>query len=248
MKGQCLKCQKYNDLDFNGLCTSCRSEEKLIEKIKKLLALSKSPNEAEAELAAQRAHELLTKYNLSMDYIQEKEIREGNVITGRSLKKWRHLLINGIASYYYCKSLCYVRGSGYYRIVFIGQKHNIIICKSMYDYLEKAVIRESKNIHKNAKSKYRENFKLGMVIRIAERLSELSKSKTTVEEKALVVTENSLIVKYLADKNTFSEQIDFDPENINAYLKGKIAGNKVSLSSQVNNDSRKTQILNHGGV
>jgi hypothetical protein len=242
LKAPCSKCGEIKDINYAELCTTCRELEKLIDKIKKLLALSKSPNEAEAELAAQRAHEILTKYKLSMDDVEEKEIREGNVITGRSLKKWRHILIDNIAKYYYCQCLQYEGDSGYYRIVFIGQKHNIIICKSMYDYLEKSILRECRNIHKNAKYKYRETFKLGMVLRISERLKEFSKI-TNTDERALVITENKLIEKYLENKEVYTQKIDYDLENINAYMKGKMAGNKVSLNGQVKNNTTSTKDL-----
>jgi len=240
MRAPCMKCGKIKDINYAELCTSCIDEEKLIDKIKKLLALSKSPNESEAELAARRVHELLTKYNLSMDDIEEKEIREGNIISGRALKKWRHLLIDAVAKYYYCQSLQYTSNSGYYRMVFIGQKHNIFICKSMYEYLEKAILKECKIIHKNAKNTYRENFKIGMVIRISERMEELAKEIFAPGEKALVVTENKLIEKYLEDKDVCFENIGLDLENINAYMKGKIAGNKVSLNSQIKNNKNET--------
>lgn len=40
--------------------------ESIANKIKKLLALSQSPNEAEAIAASQKAQELLTRHNLSM--------------------------------------------------------------------------------------------------------------------------------------------------------------------------------------
>lgn len=43
---------------------------KIIEKIRKLLALSKSSNQAEAAAALNKANELLLQYNLSMDQIK----------------------------------------------------------------------------------------------------------------------------------------------------------------------------------
>lgn len=49
----------------------------ILEKIRKLLALSESPNEYEAALAAARARALLDKYDLSMD---EVEVRAEEVL------------------------------------------------------------------------------------------------------------------------------------------------------------------------
>lgn len=45
-------------------------KDKLIQKIQKLIALSASPNEAEAALASERVKELLVKYNLSQTDIK----------------------------------------------------------------------------------------------------------------------------------------------------------------------------------
>jgi hypothetical protein len=243
MATNCFRCNRIKDVDPEGLCDECQAEKKLIDKINKLLALTGSPNKAEAELAAQRAHELLTKYNLDIADLQEKEIYEGEARSGRSIKKWRRLLINSVAKYYYCRSLFYDGGSGYYKIVFVGHKHNIIICKSMFDYLEKSVLRETKNLHKNAKYKYRENFKLGMATEISFRLYQLLNAKTTSEEKALIVTENKLIEKYFKEKGTRQGEIEINPKNKTAFHRGIIAGSKVSLNDQIKNTSVPMELL-----
>ena len=46
---------------------------KVIDKIRKCLALATSSNEHEAQRAAQKAHELLIRHNLSMQQIEQKE-------------------------------------------------------------------------------------------------------------------------------------------------------------------------------
>ena len=58
--------------------------EKLFDKIRKLMALSHSPNEHEAALAAARAREILDKYDLSLTEVEMsgEEIIEHRVDTG----------------------------------------------------------------------------------------------------------------------------------------------------------------------
>lgn len=51
-------------------------EDKVVEKVKKLLALATSSNEHEAKLAAQRAHELLVKHNLDMQQVANAPDRQ----------------------------------------------------------------------------------------------------------------------------------------------------------------------------
>lgn len=238
MGTNCFICNQIKKIDAEGLCNECREEKKLIDKIRKLLALTGSPNKAEAELAAQRAHELLTKYNLDIADLQEKEIGELEALSGRNIKEWRRALAINIASLYYCRSLRTNYGSGYYKISFAGQLHNVIIAKSIFEYLEKTVLREARNsIRKNAKFKYRENFKLGMALEISRRLQELKAAKIKPEEKALVVTENKLVEKYLADKGFSTSNFAPDINKKNAFYQGIIAGSKVSLNDQIKNTS-----------
>ena len=44
--------------------------DQIIERIQKLLSLANSDNENEAQLAASKANELLTKYNLSLQEVE----------------------------------------------------------------------------------------------------------------------------------------------------------------------------------
>jgi len=218
-------------------------EKNIIEKINKLLALSKSPNKAEAELALKRAHDLLTKYNLSMDELEISEINEFDCLSGRTLKKWRELLVIAIAKLYYCQSITDTYLDGYYRTAFVGKEHNALIAKSMFGYLEKAILKESKKIHKNAKYKYRENFKLGMAMEIARRIYQIRNSQTNPDEKALIVTEDNLINQYLKDKNSQTEKFDLGKVKATAFAKGAQAGKKVSLNNQINNRQSPSGVL-----
>lgn len=57
--------------------TNQESKSEMIEKIKKLLALSKSSNQHEAELAARRASELMEKYQISSAVVEASSIKSG---------------------------------------------------------------------------------------------------------------------------------------------------------------------------
>lgn len=52
-------------------------KEKILEKLKKLLALSKSDNPHEAALALQRAQKLMLAYNITQADLALSDIREG---------------------------------------------------------------------------------------------------------------------------------------------------------------------------
>ena len=77
------------------------ANEKIQEKIKKLLALSSSPNEAEAALAMEKAHELLKTYNLSLSQISINEEDDAGIIEetymeSNRLHSWKLRLVKHI--------------------------------------------------------------------------------------------------------------------------------------------------------
>ena len=108
--------------------------EEVMEKIKKLLALSQSDNEHEAISASLMAQKLLAKYNIDIASVngEEKEQQceeiRADVETGN---KWKYNLANIIAKNYRCK--CYYHGAE--MIVFYGYRQDIIIARSVYMYL-----------------------------------------------------------------------------------------------------------------
>ncbi|MCK4536921.1 MAG: DUF2786 domain-containing protein, partial [Desulfuromonadales bacterium] len=82
--------------------------EKIIDKIRKLLALSKSDNEHEAALAAARAMELLSKHNLNLNEI---DLQDPGVKAGKASSKtyarpqlWMAHLVNAVAAAFDCSS------------------------------------------------------------------------------------------------------------------------------------------------
>ena len=96
--------------------------EKVYDKVRKLLALSTSPNEHEAALAAERARELLDKYQISLAEVDSAEFTE--IIEGEGIKtgyssprQWLHTLAMSTAKAFDCK--VYRMGGTY---VFCGLK------------------------------------------------------------------------------------------------------------------------------
>lgn len=110
-------------------------DEKIKERIHKLLALSDSPNENEAKLAMLRVRELMAKYNLS-----EKDITApgpievfndhiGVIYTARKTA-WKQALCAVIADAYRCAAYAdRVEGSYSYDLGIIGLKADFKVCK-----------------------------------------------------------------------------------------------------------------------
>jgi hypothetical protein len=137
-------------------------------RIKKLLALSKSPNENEAVAALEKARALMNEYHLTET---ECIYARHSVKATKRLSKWRCVLSNAVAWLNYCESFRNtVRGE----MIFYGESFDAFMAGEMYQYLSKTIERMAKrNIRKTAKLKYREKYKLGMACRLSYRIHEI---------------------------------------------------------------------------
>lgn len=117
---------------------SAEKRQQIIDKIKKLLALSENnPSKEEAISAALMAQKLMAKYRIhedeTLDEIKEEDLID-SVFTDQkqnsSLHAWRKQLAVIIARNFCCK--CYMRGKD---VVFRGYKQDAEIAMNAYLYL-----------------------------------------------------------------------------------------------------------------
>ena len=108
--------------------------EKMIEKIKKMMALAENnPSEEEALSAALQAHKLMAKYNIHEDEVTLEEVKEDIVSIfseqkhNSSLHKWRKQLGAIVARAFRCK--CYISGKD---VVFRGYKDDAQLALDVY--------------------------------------------------------------------------------------------------------------------
>lgn len=123
---------------------------KIVEKIKKLLSLSGSPNEHEAQSALLKAQELLAKYQLSMSDLEiqnetKEEVVEVSVEATLSRTPWKGRLAIVIAENFRCYSWL-VKGHRSSYIVFLGNSSDVEICKLTLDFALKFIQRRSNQI------------------------------------------------------------------------------------------------------
>lgn len=110
---------------------------KLIEKIKKLLALSESSNKHEAESALLKAQELLAKHKLSIKEVKEFKINNSAIKEKISnitftKAKWKAQLARLIADNFGCYFYFKVRYSK--AITFFGREEDITVCNIVLEY------------------------------------------------------------------------------------------------------------------
>lgn len=107
----------------------------IIQKIKKLLALSKSSNEHESKLAMLKAQELLVKHKISLKEIEEH--RDVNVIEGKTnitfkQGKWKSNLAGVIAENFGCYH--FFRTNKTHTIIFMGKDEDVTVCTIVLEY------------------------------------------------------------------------------------------------------------------
>lgn len=113
---------------------SAEKREKMIEKIKKMMALAENnPSEEEALSVALQAHKLMMKYNIHEDEVSLEEVKEDIVSIfseqkhNSSLHKWRKQLAATVAKSFRCK--CYIHGKD---VVFRGYKDDAQLALDVY--------------------------------------------------------------------------------------------------------------------
>lgn len=186
------------------------------DKLRKILELTNSPVEGEAQAAAAHLQRLLTKYNLDIADLERKGahrpgVKEASHDLGKAAFKWKLDLAEEIADFYYCYPLVnrYTK-----TVAFVGRPDNVQSLQMLYAW----IIEQIKRIAKEERRKHYDetgehidplrwqvNFGVGAVERLAERLRE---QRARMEEDqsdagevtALALCHKSEISDYLEER------------------------------------------------
>ena len=205
-------------------------DTKIVDKIKKLLALSKSPNENEAILAYQMAQELLTKHNISLDDIQvDINILEETIWLGEEMEEWKFILYSVVAECNYCRLVVTSFNDKNFRYNLIGREHNIIVVKEIRGYLLDTIKRICEEKAEELNEKYKttglmltdlafKSVRIGIVKGICSRL--LRQKKQVQNEGIHAESENEPAGEKTTTL-TISKLYNKESEKIQQYLNSK---------------------------
>lgn len=225
--------------------------DKLVEKVKKLLALGSSSNEHEAELATLKANELLMKYNLSttgenFDVIYQKKLFK----VGQKNAKNRTIM--GILKTFGVFPV-YNRSSGRnYVLEVCGAKANVEIAEYVANFLNTELERLYEKARKEhdlngltAKNAFFNGIRIGYTDKYKAQKSELTK-KYEGSENQLVIHDDLLAVKagQLIYENLTNGRGSSERGNFRAKSLGAEAGKNLSINKAVNNKSEILKIGN----
>lgn len=238
-------------------------EDKIIEKIQKLLNLRKSANENEAALAAIKAQELLIKHNIDIASVENFKPEDDEPVQhiyhqvfNHNQILWKIDLATAIAN----ANLCRILLSGN-RLIWIGKKTNTDIALYLYETLERDLIRISeehwnqllllrkmeidnnvvlftdrylRTVHGKT---WKNSFLLGAANTISKRLLDnLNVIRDTIDRaNALVVVNDKALETYVAKTWPRLGKGKSRDSNIYgaAYKTGQKAGEKVNFSKGV---------------
>ena len=240
-------------------------EEKIIDKIQKLLALSTSSNEHEAALAASRVKDMMSKYNLSLSEVnvrKEKIIRRPISFGHQTNPVWLKLLSNYIAKAFDCKMYIH-----YSLVFFIGTEVDTKVAEYMLSYLTKTVevmaqdfksrrnpsdLSPKDKHSSNKKYKAQTDYSMGVVNGIKSRLESYTKQfrvKSTGSD--LIHIKNAMLNKYYDDLFKKLELIARPTHQLasSEYGLGQRDGSNVRISPGVaSNPSNPFGILNEAKI
>lgn len=202
--------------------------ESVKKRVKKLLALSKSPNENEAASALRKANDLMAYYKLTAE--QFSEYTKAKVKGTKRFIRWRVVLANAVENLY--ATYHYTDHEG--NIVFIGEELDVFMSTEMYKYLVKTIDRMAKqNIRKNAKYKYRQSYRAGIASRLYDRMYELGQQCSWRNPKELKAQKKQ--IAEFVEKQVAIEisKKKFEKANQTAFSKGNNDANGINLSRQM---------------
>lgn len=183
----------------------------IVERLKKIMALTTSPVEGEAQAATAMLAKLLTDHNLSIADLESKGHKPAPGIKadahdlGKAAFTWKLNLAEAIADHFYCHSMVNRTSK---TVQFVGRPDNVDSLRALYAW----VIDQIKRIASDERRTYQEttgehidplrwqvNFGVGAVERLTDRLEELRKAQS-VSTTALVIHHQTEISDYLEDK------------------------------------------------
>lgn len=237
------------------------TESSLLGKIKKLLALSESPNENEAYAASQKVQALMSAHGVEQadlknvdtgSELDEPLVNEVIEVMGQRVTGWKFSLLGAICRANYCKCL----GGGQYGIRALGRKTHVEICRSYYHYFIQVVETEAMQ-HRGKGKIYLNRFREAMVSTIEERLQQQFEQYTKTANEATIsgfTTALSLASQYNAELETYVRLVYPRVNNgrrsscwadSKATQAGKQAGSKTSIAKHIVPASRR---LKEGSV
>lgn len=195
-------------------------DAKLIEKLRKVQALTSSPDEGEAAAAANMLRRLLVEHNLEISDLEARGeaarpgVEERERDEGAALFRWKRDLASGLAPHYFCAPLVRDLGGNRGSLTFVGRPDNVDALLMLYGWLVdqvKEIARKERRAHQERTGEHVDplrwqlHFGLGAVQRLVDRVEERARRQAEESAKctALVVSHATEVSDYLEKEYGF---------------------------------------------
>ncbi len=225
-------------------------QAQVIEKIRKLLALSTSNHPAEA--AAAKAQALLQQYNLERAQVEEKRasgpLYLKQLVDLESRQQWRRVLLAVVAQAHFCQALDF-RGTT--RSVLIGERHNLEVVEYLFAYLVGQLERMATAAYRQSGSlvpalTWKDAFYLGAIHSLQQRFQQQQQAfqASSDASRALVVVKDAELAEAVRHFYPHTRQGRAKPvKSTGGYAQGVQAGKDMSLSPAVQPPGADTRRL-----
>ncbi len=183
------------------------TRERVIERVRKLLALSNSSNEHEAALAAAHAQRLLAEHNLAMSELEMREegAGEAELTVAKTVPKWLSSLFAVVAHTFDCMAVVASSAdAGRLRFIGVGEDPAVAACTLQFlmQELRRLATRYLKQqeavadlLSPATRRRIRDSYLLGGVQGVQQAMA-LQKAVTPTTAGALVPVKEALIRQY----------------------------------------------------
>jgi hypothetical protein len=225
----------------------------IIEKVKKLLALSQSSNAHEAAAAAAKANALIDEYRLSVGQLQDTSNEDPlthdqsePLLQADRAMRWRKTLAQALTKHYGC----YIWNNTARRTVYYvvaGRKSDVEVLRYMFAYISLECERITQNQAKGRGRTFAESYRRGFVDGVLSQLqaSRATAVKASSDPMALVkLDDRAKDAEALVKGNVRLEKgkkASYSRTDANAFYSGQSAGKALHLGSGL--PGAKTRLL-----
>lgn len=233
-------------------------KKQVLEKIQKLLSLANSSNANEAKIAADKASELLTKYNLSMqDIAGNRDYTHTTFKFGPRRQYHRDLIYSLLQEFFFIQVVQSrrqgIRGflKGELAVLFVGEQHNVEIAKYVFEFLDRAFLEGWQKFKEKYEAEgykgltsHKKTYFSGFFSGVHENLK---KTRYKAEQEAgLVVVKDPGIEDFLNDmfnqKLKPGKEISTDTRGGVALDEGYMQGRNTNIAIGLNNGKETDKI------
>lgn len=237
------------------------NKDKMVERVRKLLALSQNnPSQEEAQAALLHAQELMVKYNLNeLDLIKDGESADAveeivGLRGGRRLGGWQNVLAKIIADNFRC-DVYIQRSNPKYNgervsyeaeVRFVGLSMDVNICNEVYQkalefadmyctyYLLMYKVERMRTLTRSESKKLSGTWRWGFVKGIEEKFKDQVKKNGW----EMVLVKPGLVVQHMDKKKiTKGSKLSYTRWDDNAFEDGKDKGKKFGSDHQDNQEA-----------